>query len=492
MWNHTSTARLQADKTFMIHAGPQLLPHRLDRITTQDNSVFSDQSILPVSMTSYARPISSIELVLPPQNAYLYRNKPLPLPPTIPSRQSSKAKPPARFSAFPKTSGPGNDPKALPQQPPVVVPKALTRQRASRMSISGATSLRERRSSQKIQQITGHDIGPSIDWTSPTTHAPYSPSISPKSIRDDSSSGYSISLDEPIFDDEPTPLASYQPRSSDSSMPPLEPDCDSVLSNQSYGAPESPTTHRGSIPLQVEKTRRLSSIASTLAALDPTPNLDDPFDEDVNWQAGSSYNYFSDLETADEYHRIATRLANNDKRQSVCGTSPLTRSRSSLGRRLSVSARSLFTRKRDPALSASSSRASLTAVNHPTKGPYSPSIPPSSDAASVISPPRSTFEIDDDEELDGDDGSVRGVLKDFFARRSEERSSVELGTPRSMPQVPEQSREHKTLSMSGVQVKDLVASARDGARLIQVARGERRRTQLRHQIKVIPEEEVGR
>jgi hypothetical protein len=110
----------------------------------------------------------------------------------------------------------------------------------------------------------------------------------------------------------------------------------------------------------------------------------------------------------------------------------------------------------------------------------------------VISPPRSTFEIDDDEELDGEDGSVRGVLKDFFARRSEERSSFELGTPRSMPQIPEQSREHKTLSMSGVQVKDLLTSARDGARLIQVARGERRRTQLRTQIKVIPEEEVGR
>ncbi|PTD09150.1 hypothetical protein FCULG_00008283 [Fusarium culmorum] len=418
--------------------------------------------------------MSSIELVLPPQNAYLYCNKPLPPPPTTPSRHSSNAKPPARFSAFPKTSGPGNNPKVLPQQPPVVVPKALTRQRASRMSISG-TSLRERRSSQKIQQITGHDIGPSIDWASSKTRAPYSPSISPKSIRDDSSSGYSISLDEPIFDDEPAPSVDYHPRASDSSMPPLEPDCDSVLSNQSCMVPESPQTHRGSISLHVEKTRRLSSVASALAALEPFPNLDDPFDEDANWQAGSSYNYFSDLETADEYHRIATRLANNDKRQSLCRTSPLTRSRSSLSRRLSVSARSLFTRRKD--------FGTLLTFNSP-----------SADDTSVISPLRSTFEIEDEYGFFGDESSVsvRGVTRDFFARRSEERTSTELGTPRSMPQIPEQPQEHRILSMTGVQVKTLLSNARDGAKSIQISRVERRRTQLRTQIKMIPEEEAGR
>ncbi|KIL90761.1 hypothetical protein FAVG1_05456 [Fusarium avenaceum] len=443
-------------------------------------------------MTSCPRRVSSIELVLPPQNAYLYRDRPLPQPPTTLSGNTSKSRPTPRFSAFPQTSGPGNDPKSLPLEPPIVVPKALTRRRASRMSISGATSLRERRSSQKIQQITGHDIGPGIDWMAPATRVLYSPSISPKSIRDDSSSGYSIALDEPIFDDEPTPLADYQPRSSDSSMPPLEPDCDSVLSNQSYTIPELPKPHRGSVSLHVAKTRRLSSAASTIAALEPTPNLVDPFDEDVNWQAGSCYNYFTDLETADEYHRIATRLANNDKRQSVYDASSLTRSRSSLSRRLSVSARSLFTRRKNSGLSANSSRASLTATNHPTKGPYSPSIPPS-DAASVISPPRSTFEADDDEEVDDDDdGSMRGVIKDFFIRRSEERTSVDLGVPRSMPQVSEGPQQHKTLSKTGVQVKDLLSNARDGAKLIQAARGERRRTQLRTQIKMIPEEEAGR
>jgi hypothetical protein len=110
----------------------------------------------------------------------------------------------------------------------------------------------------------------------------------------------------------------------------------------------------------------------------------------------------------------------------------------------------------------------------------------------VISPPRSTFEADDDGEVDEDDGSMRGVIKDFFIRRSEERTSVDLGIPRSMPQVSEGPQEHKTLSKTGVQVKDLLSNARDGARLIQAARGERRRTQLRTQIKMIPEEEVGR
>ncbi|KAF4344740.1 hypothetical protein FBEOM_1281 [Fusarium beomiforme] len=359
------------------------------------------------------------------------------------------------------------------------------------MSISGTTSLRERRSSQKIQQITGHDVGPGIDWTSAISRPQYSPSISPKSIRDDSSSGCSISLDEPMFDDEPTALADYQPRSSDSSMPPLEPDCDSVLSNHSFTSPESPKAQRRSVSLLVAKTRRFSSATSTMAALEPVPNVEDPFDEDVNWQAGSCYNYFSDLETADEYHRIATRLANNDKRQSMHGTSSLARPRTSLSRRLSVGARSLFTRRKDSALSASSSRASLTAVSYPTKGPYSPSIPPSSETASIISPPRSTFEIDDDDEVHTDDGSMREVVKDFFARRSEERNSMELGMSCSISECSENSPEHKSLLRTGVQVKELISNARDGARLIQ-ARGERRRTQLRTQIKMIPEEETGR
>ncbi|KAM0347041.1 hypothetical protein ACHAPU_004980 [Fusarium lateritium] len=359
------------------------------------------------------------------------------------------------------------------------------------MSISGTTTLRERRSSQKIQQITGHDVGPGIDWISPASRPPYSPSISPKSIRDDSSSGYSISLDEPLFDDEPTPLADYQTRCSDSSMPPLEQDCDSVLSNQSYTNPESPKVHRGSVSLHVAKTRRHSSVTSTTAALEPIPGLGDPFVSDVDWQTGPCYNHFSDLETADEYHRIATRLANNDKRQSVYGNSSLPRSRNSLSRRLSVSARSLFTRKKEPDLSANPSRASLAATTHPTKGPYSPSIPPS-DTANAVSPSRSTFEIDDDDVFDGDDGSMREAIKDFFARRSEERTSRDMGIPRSMSECSETSQEHKTVTKSGVHVKDLLSNAREGARLIQVSRGEGRRTQLRTEIKMIPEEEVGR
>ncbi|KAF5023858.1 hypothetical protein F66182_4062 [Fusarium sp. NRRL 66182] len=330
-----------------------------------------------------------------------------------------------------------------------------------------------------------------IDWTSSSSRPKYCPSIAPESIRDDSSSGYSISLDEPIFDDEPTPLADYQPRSSDSSMPPLEPDCDSVLSTQSYTAPDSPKASRASVSLHVAKTRRLSSTTCTTAALEDVTSLDDSLDEAANWPPGSSYNHFSDLETADEYHRIATRLANNDKRQSMYGASSMANSRASLSRRLSVSARSLFTRKKDSTLSATSSRASLTAINHPTKGPYSPIIPPS-DEASVISPPRSTFETDDEADFDGEDGSVREVIKDFFARRSEERTSIELAMFRSVPQTQEKPQEPGPLSKTGVQVRDLFLNARDGARLIQVARGDRRRTQLKTQIHIIPEEEVGR
>ncbi|KAM0434648.1 hypothetical protein ACHAPT_003747 [Fusarium lateritium] len=461
-------------------------------------------------MQSYPRSISSIELTLPPENAYLYMTRPLP-PPPIPSRNSSRAKPvqTRRFSAFPRTTGPGNNPKELPQHPPVVVPLALSRRRASRMSVSGSSTLRERRSSQKIQQLTGHDVGASIDWTSPPLRPSFSPAISPKSIPDDSSSGYSLSLDEPIFDVEPAEHEEYQPRSSDSSMPPLEPDCDSMMS---YTAPASPKTLQRSASLHLPKTRRFSTATTPLETV---PDLDDhddhddhthdhdhghvhddhddPYDEDVAWQAHPSYNYFSDTETADEYHRIATRLANNDKRQSIYGgASMMSQSQSSLTRRLSVSAKSLFTRRKDSSLSVSSSRTSLTAINYPTKGPYSPSIPPSLDAASMISPPRSIFETDDEEEIDGDDGSVREVIKDFFARRSEERTSTEMVIPRSLPRQLERPEQSGLFVKTGSQVRDLFASARDGAKMIQAARGERRRTQLRSQIRMIPEEEIGR
>ncbi|KAL2694229.1 hypothetical protein Neosp_000804 [[Neocosmospora] mangrovei] len=470
-------------------------------------------------MQSYPRSISSIELTLPPENAYLYMTRPLP-PPPIPSRSSSRSKPvqTRRFSAFPKTTGPGNNPKELPQHPPVVVPLALSRRRASRMSISGASTIRERRSSQKIQQLTGHDVAGGVDWTSPPSRTSFSPAISPKSIPDDSSSGYSLSLDEPIFDVEPSEHEDYQPRSSDSSMPPLEPDCDSMMSVQSFTAPASPKTllHR-SASLQLPKTRRFSAATTPLETV---PDLDDhdghdvhnvhdvheqehdehvhddpndSFDEDAAWQASQSYNYFSDAETADEYHRIATRLANNDKRQSIYGgASMMSQSQASLSRRLSVSAKSLFTRKKDSSLSVSSSRTSLTAINYPTKGPYSPSIPPSLDTASIISPPRSIFETDDEEDIDGDDGSVRETIKDFFARRSEERTSAEMVIPRSLPRQLERPEQSGLFVKTGSQVRDLFASARDGAKMIQAARGERRRTQLRSQIRMIPEEEIGR
>ncbi|KAM5351743.1 hypothetical protein ACJ41O_004466 [Fusarium nematophilum] len=442
-------------------------------------------------MQSYARSFSSIELTLPPENAYLYHNRPLP-PPPIPQRSPSRTKPPParRFSAFPKTTGPGNNPDQPPQRPPVVVPLALSRRRASRMSVSGASVLHERRSSRKIQQLTGRDIGATVDWTAPPLQRNFSPDISPTSIQDDSSSGYSLSSDEPIFDEEPAEHEDYQPRSSDSSMPPLEPDCDSMVSVRSSSVPRSPDALQRSASLRVAKTRRFSTATGTL---EPVPDLSDHFDEDVRWQAGTSYTYFSDAETADEYHRIATRLANFDKRQSIYDAgSMMSRSQSSLTSRLSVSARSLFSRKKDTSLSVSSSRTSLAPTSYPTKGPYSPSIPPPSDAASVISPPRSVFETDDEEDLDGDDGSVREVIKEFFARRSEERTSTEMVVPRALPRNLERPEQPGLFEKTGVQVKDLLSSARDGARMIQAARDERRRNHLRSRIRMIPEEEVGR
>ncbi|KAF4979087.1 hypothetical protein FZEAL_4647 [Fusarium zealandicum] len=450
--------------------------------------------ILPVpkQKQNYARPISSIQFSQPPENAYLYESRPLPPPPAS-KKSTPRAKPPPtrRFSAFPKITGPGNNPVELPQRPPVVVPLALSKRRAARMSVLGTSTLRDRRSSQKIQQLTGHDIGGALDWTSPPNRHDFSRAVSPKLIQDDSSSGYSVSIDDPIFDMEP-PLehGDYQPRSSESSMPPLEPDCDSVLSSKSYTAPSSPKPIQRAASLRVAKTRRFSTATGSL---DPVPDLSDPFDEDVSWQDSTSHNFFSDVETADEYHRITTRLANNDKRQSIYDTtSVMSRSQTLLTRRLSVSAKSLFSRKKDIPISSSSSRISLTASNQPTKGPYSPSIPPPpSDAVSMISLPRSIFETDDEEELDMDDGSVGEVINHFFARRSEERTSAEMKVPRSVPAYLDRPEQRGLFEKTGGQFRGLFTSARDGAKMIQAARV-KRRTQLGTQIKMIPEEETGR
>ncbi|KAK7431130.1 hypothetical protein QQZ08_002411 [Neonectria magnoliae] len=419
-------------------------------------------------MRSYAHSLDGMEVSFPPENEGVYRVKPLPAPP-IPAR--SPARSAKRLSVFPSVSGPGNSVEDLP---PMILPHSLPHRPASSLSASPRT---DRRSSVKVQQFTGQNIGICFNW-SPTQG--FSPVASPILIRDDSSSNYSQSQYELVLEEDLT--ESPKCTGSGCCMPPLlEDDFDETNSNHSSMGPRSPLP-----PVRTSSSRTKASglYSSYPSILEPVADLDDDqFDADDSWRMSQSYNHFSDTETADEYHRFTTNLAILDKQQRGRNLSPsLVRSRS-LTSRLSGTAKSFFSRRREPPRSVSSAHGSFAGGDRPGRHTLSaPSSLPPPDSA-VTSPPRSVFETSDDEESDLEDGPIREVIRDFFSRRADERSVSEAAIPRSMPyQQVERSDE-----VAGAKVKDILTSAKDGAKMMHFSKTERRKHQLRTQIRIIPE-----
>ena len=336
-------------------------------------------------MRSYSHSLSGLERPLPPENELLYRSRPLPPPPPTPPLQGSRVRSRSQqsFTSAPRQLQTRKSSDHLPSHShrpvPLVIP--TPRQHIDRASLP-SPSMAGRRSSQKVNQLTGYDLG-SVDYL------PLRRILSSSTSPTDTSSSYSRSIDSPIFEED---SLSETPRYDESGAPPpLEDDCDGTSSKRSSGAPRSPQ------PMQFNvSSNRKSTLSHYSSAHESSDSASDlhvpvPLPHDMNWRASKSYTYFSDFETADEYHRIANDLA-IPERDVYNASSLSTPTQSSFANRLS---KVLF--KRHHPASLNSSNTSLTSRNSHEKTNYQAvrSIASESDPAS---PPHSVFETDDEDD----------------------------------------------------------------------------------------------
>lgn len=451
---------------YILDARPQL-PSIFEQTRINSNSFILHQSKARLTMTmrSYSHSLSGLERPLPPENEFLYRSRPLPPPPTPPlqgSRLRSRSQ--QSFTSAPRQLQTRKSSDHLPRHKPVPLVIPTSRQHLDRMSLP-SPSMAGRRSSQKVNQLTGYDLG-SVDYL------PLRRILSSSTSPTDTSSSYSRSIDSPILEED---LISETRRYDESGAPPpLEDDCDGTSSKRSSGAPRSPQPVQYNVSSNRKSTLSHYSSAPESSS-DSASDLHVPLPHDMNWRASKSYTYFSDFETADEYHRIANDLA-IPERDVYNASSLSTPTQSSFANRLSLSAKSLF--KRHPHSSLNSSKTSLThGHGHEKTYPAVMSIASESDPAS---PPHSVFETEDEYDEAGDH-HMREAIKDFFVRRSEDRSSTEAMIQRPLPEGPEPS---SILLKTSGQMKDFFAH---GAKKVHTSRAEKRRNQLRSQIRVIPE-----
>ncbi|KAH6898383.1 hypothetical protein B0T10DRAFT_106601 [Thelonectria olida] len=364
----------------------------------------------------------------PPENQAHYINKPLPAPP-IPRRSLS------RNSTRQVPRRPGTAPPTSAEQfPPLSIPP-IPRRSTSRASLANrsmpTSPIAERRSSIKVHQLTGQTVGICFDWT---PSRGFSNHASPVLLGDDGSSSYCHSLDEPIYEEEDTHWAR-------SSIPTLvSDDCDDMRSKRSSGGPLSPHSISGSTS-RGEHRGLYGSAPDSIGFIGTSV---DELDED------DSYNYLTDGDVADEYHAFTTTLAKVDKQRGreITSTPPISRSQS-LTSRLSVSARSLFSRRRDPRgsiypLGRSSmdtprshveadlqhaqtlrlSQSDKSSINSPAFN--SPTLSGSPDDDSTG--PRSVFEYSEDDVTDDEETHMREVIREFFGPSHREEKKSETRT----------------------------------------------------------------
>jgi hypothetical protein len=378
------------------------------------------------TMYNYTHALDSREMA-PPENQAHYINKPLPAPP-IPRRSLSRNS----IRQVPRRPGTA-PPTSVEHFPPLSVP-AIPRRSTSRASLTGrsmpTSPIAERRSSMKVHQLTGQTVGICFDWTPSRGFSNYA---SPVLLGDDNSSSYCHSLDDPIYEEEDTHWAR-------SSIPTLvSDDCDDMRSKRSSGGPLSPHSISGST------SKALYGSAPESVGFAGTSV--DELDEDDSGLGDSPYNYMSD---ADEYHAFTTNLAKVDKQRGreITSTPPISRSQS-LTSRLSISARSLFSRRRDPrgsmfplgrssmdtprshfeadlqhAQTLQLPHSDKSSINSPAINSPTLSGPPDDDSTG----PRSVFEYSEDEVTDDEETHMREVIREFFSPSHREEKKTETRT----------------------------------------------------------------
>ncbi|KAI5466285.1 hypothetical protein BGZ63DRAFT_128320 [Mariannaea sp. PMI_226] len=370
-------------------------------------------------MGNYAHSLDSWEPA-PPESQALYINRPLPAPPISPrkpSRDSNRSVPPPIAQPMAKRSL-----TARSQSPEHLACEPVISHRSG-ISLSDSPTP-DKQSSLVANQLNSHNVGICFDWSPDTGFSNY---VSPVFLGDENTSNNRYSWEDAISGEE----------EERHSVPTLVLDSDDTWSKRSSGGPLSPRAISGSSVRGDERDVYGYAPDSPSPLESPTGHRLDENDSITN-----SYNYLSDTEAADEYHRFTTDLAKFDKqkvRRMTAPTVPLHRSQS-LSRRISVSARSLFSRRRESVqggdlfnnslMDAPRSHPELGQQVQPPQVPRSekPIVPPRPVSAlpndALMATPRSVFEYSDDEESNDKETRTRGAFRDFFSssrRRSEEK-----------------------------------------------------------------------
>lgn len=393
-------------------------------------------------------------------------------------------------------------------------------------SPSLSLGLHRRRSSHKVHQLLGHDIDVMEGHSNRLSHA--STDSSTLSIDSLSSSSLGHGLDCWTASGEGQSLllrrrgmvAAEDCSTNGMALMPLlelEADMDGASLSSSW-APSSPLSAHVA-PLNVPKpvirhvnSSKFSDSCSPLIRT-PTPLLhDDDFAISSRWDP--AYGHFTDTKAAGEYHQFATELAaatitsttrsaSTDTDRPAMDTSDLSpKGRASALLGFSRDARFSLRHKRPLSIDASflrfgfggsSSSSSSGAQRTPPLHEPRPSLLSQSGPEPAFVP-RSAFDSDSD-----DEEPLTRMLwrKERMSHGSEKRSSAEWPvTSQSPPLVmrrPDETRRSRAWSRTGDQMKELLASARDKARMLptpsSTTKAERRREQLRKDIRVMLESE---
>ncbi|KAM4054953.1 hypothetical protein HRG_005769 [Hirsutella rhossiliensis] len=307
-----------------------------------------------------------------------------------------------------------------------------------------------RRSSYKVQQLTGYDVDIADD----------SPPDS------DCSSVYSLEWADDGYH----------------LVPVLEADSgDAPSSRGSSWAPMSPQSGPSGSPLNAGKPVIRSGSDASLGGLLVSSEVQRALGEEWMRRWDPSYGQFSDSKAAGEYHRIATEIAARHTGRST--------------RESPVPVAAAEARRKRPSLSVNfGSGAKFSPRRRNASHPVDPSSAAKqtsgTEAALPATPPspqRTPVSAFDSDSSDGEARAAGGSgIREWFGRRSDEAGAT---ADRPSPHVywkGQQDEAAPRTSKAGEQVRELLHHAKDRARLLHMPREERRRGELRRYIRRIP------
>ena len=384
-----------------------------------------------------------------PSHVTEYANKPLPLlpPPTSHPRRTGTSSSRISLTTAELLEQLSRPPTSIvdtePSTPPPIPARSALRPRCP--SISTKSILSRRRSSRKIQQLTGYDI----DFMAESP-------VAPCFADSDASSGNSMRWESDY-----------------NVLPPLEEDIGGDTSRGSAWEPVSPPPGIMPAPLFISKPATRDGSDSSLGKYGSATSPWDKEEMTRPWDLG--YGQFSDVMAAGEYHQFATQLATHHRRQYsadsyLSGPTPKQK-RSSL--KVNFAAGKLVSR-RNTLQAGDRSIAPLVTRHNSHRTPKILAASPV-DRASSKQMPVSAFDSDSDDS----DGGIGHGIKGWLGLVTEEPVSSERpyahGVKRHHALVAAGSR-----ASTGEHMRGLLHHAKDK---LQMSKEERRREELKRHIR---------